>query len=358
MHKILNNKKQKGSLLIELMIGLLMSLFTIMVVMKIFANFEGQKRTTESMSSTISMGAMALFPIEHYGQMAGYGFNNSSLMGCNVLAYNNNSGSSFNFTMSPVIIQSSGNNTTSDQITFLEGNAYNSFNTVQLTQSMPSSSSDLKVTDRFGFQEGDLIIVAQPGSDCSLMQVSNLPGTNGQTNNVIHNSGTYTDPTTGLQDPTIYNKPSGLGVAYSSNAYVFDLGQNPSEITYSVNANNQLVQNNTFNLTNPTSVVGDNIILLKAQYGLDPTHTGNVATWTNTITNTSDYANIIAVRVALIAQSPLLEKPINGTCSITQNSTFNWAGGTMDISTIPNWGCYRYRLLQTVIPLRNMLWMN
>jgi type IV pilus assembly protein PilW len=35
-----------------------------------------------------------------------------------------------------------------------------------------------------------------------------------------------------------------------------------------------------------------------------------------------------------------------------------WSGGTFLISTDPNWMCYRYRVFETTVPLRNMIWLQ
>lgn len=357
MKKILYHKKQRGSFLIELMIGLFMSLLSVLGVMTIYAQFEGQKRTTTQMSQTVSMGALAMFPIQHFGKMAGFGINDSTLLGCKILAYNDTTGTSYDFTMSPVLITSSGSNSVADKIDFLIGDSDSFFAPVRITQQMPNPSAVFKVDSRFGFREGDLVIAAEPGKDCTLAQVSNLPRNAGQTDNVIHNSGNYTDPITGTPKPTTYNKPGGLGVSYGTNGKLFNLGAKPQKLSYTIE-NNQLVQNNNFDNVNNKTIIGDNIVLLKAVYGLDNDNDGDVDTWTATTPTAANLKNIIAIRVGMIARSPLREKSSAGVCNITNTATFNWFGGTMDISALPDWKCYRYRLLQTTIPLRNMIWKN
>ena len=49
----------------------------------------------------------------------------------------------------------------------------------KLLQTMPSPSAVYKVDNRFGFREGDLVVAAEDGRDCTLAQVSGVPGTPG-----------------------------------------------------------------------------------------------------------------------------------------------------------------------------------
>jgi type IV pilus assembly protein PilW len=35
-----------------------------------------------------------------------------------------------------------------------------------------------------------------------------------------------------------------------------------------------------------------------------------------------------------------------------------WSGGTFDLSADPNWQCYRYRVFETTVPLRNWIWKS
>ena len=90
-----------------------------------------------------------------------------------------------------------------------------------------------------------------------------------------------------------------------------------------------------------------------------------------TVNDAGDIARVIAVRMAVVARSPSMEKPnANGVCDITIDTavagrTVNkptWAGGDIDASKSPdgsanpNWKCYRYKTFESIIPLRNLVW--
>ena len=66
-----------------------------------------------------------------------------------------------------------------------------------------------------------------------------------------------------------------------------------------------------------------------------------------------------------MARSALLEKadPVTGLCTTTTVQPLWYGAGAsgadipLDVSADPNWKCYRYKVFQTVAPIRNMAWM-
>jgi type IV pilus assembly protein PilW len=90
------------------------------------------------------------------------------------------------------------------------------------------------------------------------------------------------------------------------------------------------------------------------------------------------WQSIIAVRVAIVARSALAEKPrgSNGAnCDATTDGTEGpsvpdqrpvWSGGVIDVSATGDpsptsmlyWKCYRYRVFETTVPLRNWIWKS
>ncbi|NCQ51465.1 hypothetical protein GW796_06140 [archaeon] len=354
--KRINHNIENGSFLVELMIGLLMSSITILGVLTIYAEFEGQKRTTVQMGQTMSNVAIAMFPIEQNAKKAGFGINHLELIGCNVLGYNENrTVKDFNFSLVPVLITPGADNTVSDEITFMSGSSDRSLYPVKLTSSMPNSAAVYKVDTRYGMQEGDLLIAVQSGKDCTLSQISNLPTSSGTSDNVIHNSGNYTNPVTGLQVATTYNKAGGLGISYLKNAKLINIGSEPDITEYKI-TDNQLAEYNAFNLK--SSITSDNIVLMKALYGLDTDNNDTIDNWTNNIGVATNYQYLKAIKIAILARSPLKEKAIGGVCSTTTVSTFSSGGITLDASALPDWNCYRYRLIQSTIPIRNLMWAS
>jgi type IV pilus assembly protein PilW len=119
----------------------------------------------------------------------------------------------------------------------------------------------------------------------------------------------------------------------------------------------------------------DEIVSLQAQYGISPTANSEIvdssiagswvnatgATWANpTVANRN---RIKAIRIAVVARNNLLEKNVvSQTCNggaagpaeiCIWKNTSDETG--VDLTTIPNWNRYRYRVYEVVVPLRNML---
>ncbi|MDH3287137.1 MAG: PilW family protein [Betaproteobacteria bacterium] len=360
------SRRDRGVTLIELLVAMVISLIAITAIFQVFSVFEGQKRTTMGGGEAQTNGALSLFTLERDIRQAGYGITDLAFLGCTINGWDEQAGggTAFTLTLVPVVITQGVGSTSGvagapDTVTVMYGSGELLPNPVNITQDMPSPSADYKVSNRYGFNPGDMIIVAEPGKDCTLAQVSTLPGTPGQTDNIIHNSGTYTDPITGVQRPTRYNKPGGLGTAYTTAAKMFNIGSLPNNNIYSV-SNGQLMLQLllTASSTAPTAIY-DSIVQLQAQYGRDTNADGIIDVFDEFVPATAaDWATILAVRLAVIARSALFEKGVVSPATIKL-----WDDSAVAPTTVgPVWTLtanerqYRYKVFQTVVPVRNMLW--
>ena len=126
------------------MVGVIIAILGSIVIFQVFSVSEKYKRTSVAGSDAQQSGLLALHSIERELRMAGYGVNDTTHLGCNVLAYNDNrTTTNFNFALQPVLItQGAGNNATtgvgaaSDTITILYGNSANGLASVQQVQNM------------------------------------------------------------------------------------------------------------------------------------------------------------------------------------------------------------------------------
>jgi type IV pilus assembly protein PilW len=256
--------------------------------------------------------------------------------------------------LAPIIVtQGAGNNavtgvgSASDTISVMYGNSATGLASVDIIENMPSPSAVYKVSNRYGFADGDLIVVAEAGLDCTLAETTSTPG-GGQSDNVIHNNGTYANAA-GVTVDAAYNKPGGLGVAYNAGAKVFNLGSGPTLNTYSV-INEALTVQDGLSATSVT--IADNIVNLQAVYCKDLVNTPPSVFSTCDATAPATWDQAGMVRIGLLSQSAKPERD----CNVTASSNIPWSGGTFDISTIPDWNCYRYKVFQSTIPLRNLIW--
>ena len=205
----------------------------------------------------------------------------------------------------------------------------------------------------------DLIIVAEPGKDCTLRQVTEVPGvggiTNGNGNGGGNNANSGTDNI--IANPGKdgdYNKPGGMGISYNIGAKIFNLGSEPDMVTYEIQGE-KLVEINQKENTQK-SIAGD-VIRLKAQYGFDKDNNGDVEEWTNELGATTNYKFLKGLRIGMLIRSPLKQYG-KAECNASSKDEYNWFGGEMNISEYPDYKCFSYRVVQTTIPLRNLMWTN
>ena len=339
-----SRNRSAGFSLVELMVGVIIAILGSIVIFQVFSVSEKYKRTSVAGSDAQQSGLLALHSIERELRMAGYGVNDTTHLGCNVLAYNDNrTTTNFNFSLQPVLItQGAGNNATtgvgaaSDTITILYGNSANGLASVQQVQNMASTTEDYKVSNRYGFRVGDLIVAAEGGLNCTLAEASALP-TGGLADTITH------------ADTVDYNPTGGHGVVYTSNALIYNLGPTPTLNQYAIVNNTLTVQSV---LTLASAEVADNIVNLQAVYCKDIVNTPPTTFTTCDAVAPASWDQVGVVRVGLLSQSARPERD----CNVTASSNIAWSGGTFDVSGVPNWNCHRYKVFQTTIPLRNLIW--
>lgn len=358
-------QKWRGFSLVEVMVGLVIGMVGLIVMLQVYAVSESQNRTTTSGNDAQQNGLIALIAIERDVRQAGYGFTSfpgatsNPAMGCTTLAYNETlpSPSTLSFRLVPILITDGGGGV-SDTIRVTYGTATDLAVPVAFTQ--PSgSAANYAVEKKMGFNVGDFVLAVEPGQDCTLVQVTGLAAASDV---IIHNPGRE----------SIYNSPGGLGVTYCTGgpcltSKLLNLGQ-VTLFDYAVNADNLTLT--AFLVAAGAGIpvtLAENIVNIQAQYGVDTNNDSQVDAWRDatggfansaTTPTADDLMRIKAARIGVVARSALPEKadPVAG-CNITPAAPSVWIGGpAVDLSATPNWACYRYKVYQTIIPIRNMIW--
>ena len=360
----------RGFSLIEIMIGLVIGLLTVLVIQRTFGTFEAQKRSTSTGAEAQQNALVSLYTVERDVRQAGYGIP-LELLNCPTNIYNPLTGGPLPFNMVPVTITANANGTHSVNIVYSTASTVSG--SAKVTKSQPPSAPIFKVNNPFVYVEGNFVVVSEPGKSCTVLQISaiNPAACQGSACNL------HTSPST----PFPYN-PSGGARAnlypprggYSIGATISNLG-NFSNITYAIDAaTNRLTQ--TDNVTGTISEIADNIADLRAQYGYDLNN--------NNIIEPTEYfepgapallaavaalpvpaewvQRILSVRIAVLARSNLAER-LDATAGFTCTTTpiapsTPWLPAFImrnDPSGTP-WQCYRYRIYETVVPLRNIIW--
>lgn len=373
-------KKQRGFSLVELMVGVAVGLLASLAIMQVFTVSERQKRSTSGGADALSQGTIALYSLERQARQAGWGFNDIHAMACgSVLAYNQNRApNEFSFpAMAPVIINPTGipaGDPDTDVLMITYGNDESLPMGVSFTQQSTSSAAYKVSNDLHNyFDDGDLLLIyrdctkASGGTcDCEIAQVTNPHSGSGQSDVVNHNAG----------NDGPWNKPSGLDTGTPNNycnntpgriCNIYNLGQLPNSYIYAIR-NGNLTRCDYLN-QDCTDVgkagneavwvpIASNIVRLSAQYGQDSGNPldGVVDTWDQVTPAAGSpgcmFQRIQALRIGILARSATPERaPVTATAP-------SWAGGNFAMTSLgPDWKQYRYRVFQTIAPLRNIIWM-
>ena len=251
---------------------------------------------------------------------------------------------------------------------------------------------DYVATSRAGFNQGDMILAvpppdAAPGDDeCTLGEITGLPvgappagsqctpGVTGLTNTINHNNVSYPSFYTGCSaDPlteAVWNKPNP-GITYRAGSRLYNLGPVGTFVSrvYAVR-NSQLtvcdltVNDCTAALADPPdntvwTPLAAGVVALRAQYGKDTDFNGSIDLWDTTQPSKAAHAQVVALRMVVVARSGQREKAADYTASapVWRQDAATTSDSTLDISdSSDDWERYRYKVAQTIVPLRNMIW--
>jgi type IV pilus assembly protein PilW len=368
-------RTQRGFTLIELMIGLALGLIASLAIFSTISSFESQRRTTGSGVDMQQNGLMALYAIEQDIRMAGFGLIDASTKpGSLPCATINDYKTSQVFTSAPVLISNGSTGTdiiTINRLNSDSGGIVTGGNTATLTAPF-SAAGAMSLDTNAALNVNDFILVSQATLACTLLKVT------------AKVAGGITTATAGNAISNTPGSPAAFP-NYAASAVVIDLGPastssattfgstsptaTPTFATtkYQINGSLELIRSEDAG-TN-WSTVASNIVTVAAQYGVSdvptaaiPTPqpvtcwtdaTGSACSGTNWATpSVADIKRIKAIRVGILARSAQ-----KTSCN---NSTPAWYGGAIDVSGIvgADWACYRYKIYQTIIPIRNVIWGN
>jgi type IV pilus assembly protein PilW len=374
-------QRQRGFSLIEIMVGLVIGMFAILTVMRIFAASETNKRTTTGGNDAQVNGSVALYGLERDIRQSGYGISAYNILGCS-LSYTT-SGDAASVTLAalaPVTINPAtslvpAGDANTDTLLVIGGNSASPSEGDATTAA--TTTTAYAITTPTAFTAGDRVIAAATTrpSTCALA-LATVKSISGSTLTVV--SGT-----------------AGL----ASGSAVYDLGPTPIARAYAVRNGNLTVCDYTAYNCGSTSYtstlnsdvwvpVASNVVSLRAQYGRDITGisgstsamTGVVGSYDQTTPGSSadattiplycGWSRVIALRLAIVARSPTYDKTLptsamptwdGATANTTTTSTLTTITPTaaaIDLSGNANWKYYRYRAVQATVPLRNTIWQG
>lgn len=338
--------QEHGFSLVELMVGLVIGLLATLAISQAMSVFEGQKRGTTGTADAQTSGGIALYNISRELKQAGYPLMPAGQPGvvdspleCTNITYNASGVTSITPVSITNGVASPGVNA-SDTITIRYGNSPSGGSPTTLDSRLGNVAT---VRNNLGCQVNDVVLMTN-GIDCTLTRATAL---------------TNVEPFS----VTMQDSIGDLGSDFSC------LGR-WDEVTYRVN-NGNLERNGT-------AVVAD-IINLQAQYGISNTADSNTiiqwveptgATWG--VPSVANRNRIKAVRLAVVARNPQIDSTVvTAACNSTNfTGLCAWqdvpVGGAISVaspapaidlsSADANWGRYHYRVFETIIPMRNVVW--
>lgn len=384
-------RKQGGFSLVELMVSVVIGLLAVIFATRLMTDSQKNKEAALGGSDSMQNGMLAMFSISGDAEYAGFGINEPLVAGCDTVLTD-----SENFELAPAqragatvrplaaaVIENGG--TGSDRLSLYAGSSPSGTGIMRLQQNY-LGGTQLTVDRRpYGFSQGDVILVApeKKGGKCSIAQISNdpdlVPAPPADQFVMIGGAG--------------YRFNSGaLGDQYTAGAArIFNLGPAASLALRTWSVERGFLRLRATDLAGAgeaSQAVADNIVALKAQYGLDtrvgtafePETGMRVSTWSSDMIDADsdgvaagagDYTRIAALRIAIVARSKNPERPnaASGACTATTvlptvfatlgADNGNTAPVQVDVAVTGDtvdWRCYRYRVFETIVPLRNAGW--
>lgn len=391
-----------GFSLVELMVALVIGMLALMFATRIVLTGEQNKQASLGGSDAMQNGMLAMFSISSDAGQAGYGLNDKIVTGCNTrftdssgfaLAEVTRGGTPITPLAAAVIVS---NGALPDQLSLYSGTSLTGTGMLQVSQYTGGGQINVGIVP-YGFAQNDVLIVASndhaDATQCAITQITSnpaaLPASPAQQYLRIDGTGRFTA-----------GNLFGLSFPPNNGTRVINLGPAKDLSFHTWSVENGLLKLRSTNLVGSSAGSGatviDNVVSIKAQYGLDmrpgvntpsdctASTTGRfcpadgmiISQWSSTMIDADgngvaggheDYQRIAALRLAVVARSRSPEKPdAAGNCTTTTVApTVFGTRVPQNVAAVPitldvavagdpiSWTCYRYRAFETVVPLRN-----
>jgi type IV pilus assembly protein PilW len=376
----------RGFSLVELLVGIVISIICTLGMLAAFASYESQKRSTTNGSDAQQNGSFSTFTLEREIRTAGSGLvqgKNYGVWGCAMDAWSagkkrlpRTAALDAPFDKWPLITRAvpvliaAGGGDKADVVGVVRGNPIaRTFR----TNLVSASGTTVTVDNSMAIFPGEYLLLSDNTGKCTV----GLTGTVNGTSIGLNTAGSASD---GFESPA----------HYVGSAYVFDLGMAPAVSLFSVNQTNFSMV--SFDLlqravgADDTAIplpLADNVVQLKALYGLSTTLSDlPVTSWVmptgdtwgiaalspdaDTSTAQNARARIRAVRIAVVVRSRQQERAAPASAGSTAGNAFIGYTGPSSLTLFGDLDAklqysvtvdpqYRYKVYDVVIPVRNSL---
>jgi type IV pilus assembly protein PilW len=373
-----------GFSLIDVMVGMVIGLVGMIVVFQSFNAFEANKRTTTQANDAQENGLMAIASIERDIRLAGYGLYYAGSPLCNGYRQWTAAGAETINAFMPAVLTNGASNG-SDSITLTYSTSGFGATPAQVQTTFTGSVPEVVVDNNTGnnaFRAGEHILVGRSGLACTRLQVSSVrTDADNPQFLALRVEATNMAPANPPVGDLAALLPAG-GYINTRQSLVLSAVSNMGRmrrVLYTValdlNFGGRL-QARDLTAGTPAADLADGIVNLQAQYGISAAETTQQVTdwvdasgiWANPAFQ--DQGRIKAIRIAVVARSQLQEKnEVQGSGTSCTNASGSSARGPcawkdtaadpapiIDLSGNPNWKRHRYRVYDTIVPLRNVMW--
>lgn len=367
--------REAGIALLELMIGLFIGLLTTLAISQVLSRAESQRRATMSGSDAQVSGTLALHALQRDIKQAGYGIaNNPAALGCPL------NGDSYNKValpdaLVPFVISNAAGSHGEDVVSVFLSTKQGAAVPLLVTADHPASDAGkganyFVVKSAFSANAGDYL-VAVPESwvagsaECTLFKVSGI----------YSGAGAACTAGGGVACTRVAHDAAAFGyfpsAGYAAKSYLLNLGATIRYRTYAVSDSMLRVSE----LGGAAKDAFPEIVNLQAYYAKDTDGDGVVDTYdTETPSTVAGWAQVLGARVAVVARSAQFEKTevtssnpewnLGSVAKITDStatiqSCSDGSGGkcaVLKVDYLTDYTHYRYKVFDTMIPLRNALW--
>jgi len=348
--------RQHGISLIELMVGVVIGLIAVLVIYQTFAVAEGVKRQTISAGDAQKTGMIATYLLSAELMSAGSGvtLNQDDLATCTDTG-------DVTTTMRPfsVVITPGADAATPDSFVVNYSTARSVVTPSIFMAKTDATGTQMTVQSPTGFKKDDMVASVTGSGNCERFVVSKVTGPDANGNVVLDLDQTVAAPI--LKSPTVDLLPSmrliNLGPAATTQRRNYDVVGNVLRSTDLVTAG-----------ATPQPLASS-IMNLKMLYGVDSDGNGTVDTWVPASDANYTPAKVLAftgnelrrikaVRLGMVVRSDEYDR---------DSPVFNWTLFECTTQEAKDYTCpaaltgtlpanYRYRVYETIVPLRNPMW--
>jgi type IV pilus assembly protein PilW len=336
---------QRGASLIELMVGILIGLIATVAILRTFAVAEVLKRNATGVAEAQQTGLLAQFTLASEIANAGSGVAAAApeLGTCPDTGDIRTS-----LRPIPVLITSGADANTPDSVVVVHGAGNGHAAAVRFAADAPAGSG-YRVQSPFGLAANDLVVAISLTGSCALTTVANVSPPDGDgVVDIVH---------------------SGAADAFPATSRLLTLGPRGRAVRARYDVSDTTLR--SLDLLTPGAIpnpLASDVINFKAQYGVDTDGDGFLDAWMSAANPpwkppnvlaapVADLQRIKAIRIGFIMRSETFDRGLTMRrnwvlfdCAATDKTQCQ---GRLTGSLPSGW---RYRVYETVIPLRNSIW--